>query len=392
SNLCAHWTILWALWIFVDQRRVRQFGWWFAVIAVTGLIHNYLLLMVGAIWASAMLERLWRRDFAIVAAQGIGVAGLLAAIVALHGLIGPHYIPTHSYGAFPMALDAIVNPAHQGYVALLPSTPDDQGRGFEGFQYLGAGLLALIIAAIGVALVRRRPANPPTELRRVVWLIPAFVVLTVLAISNGVLLHGNLIAKIKLSPGMIDALDPLRASGRLFWPVAYTVVFAAIATIARLPQCAATIVLAGALLLQIVDLTPMLAATRVDTAELMEPPVYRRTPDPRWNALIAGSSAIEFQPPDPFRDLPLLEEIGWRAVNACRPMRFTYLSRVSYAQQVRIDEDHRQFLAGKANPTRLYVLYPGYPVPAGLRARARMLDGIVVIPPTAPAPPPDLCR
>ncbi|MDQ2879203.1 MAG: DUF6311 domain-containing protein, partial [Pseudomonadota bacterium] len=42
SNLCAHWTILWALWIFVDQRRVRQFGWWFAVIAVTGLIHNYL--------------------------------------------------------------------------------------------------------------------------------------------------------------------------------------------------------------------------------------------------------------------------------------------------------------------------------------------------------------
>ena len=50
ANLCAHWLILWALWIFVDRERSRRWGQWLAVIGVAGLVHSYLLLMVGAIW------------------------------------------------------------------------------------------------------------------------------------------------------------------------------------------------------------------------------------------------------------------------------------------------------------------------------------------------------
>jgi len=390
-SLCAHWTILWALWVFVDVRRARQAGWWLVVIAIAGLIHSYLLLMVGAIWASALLERLWQRDWRNAAVQVVAAGLVAAVIVTLHGAIGQGYVPTHTYGAFPMALDALINPAHPGYTALLPTTPDDQGRGFEGYQYLGAGLLVVTIAAIGVRVARIAPEPRGPALRRLAWLLPAFAVLTLLAITHGVLLHGEVLFKLPLPRAVIDALDPVRASGRLFWPVAYTGLFAAIATIERLKLPTARLILASALMLQIIDIAPMLAAIRADTSEAGQARLYRRATDPRWAALIDSASAVEFQPATDRPDQKLLAEVGWRAMLACRPMRFSYVARWSRTDRDRLASDRAAFVAGRIDPSRLYVLFPGEPVPAPLASRARAIDGVTVIPPTVAAPPPGLC-
>jgi hypothetical protein len=391
-SLCAHWLILWALWIFIDKRRAESLGWWLAVIGVAGLVHNYLLLMVGAIWASAVLRQLaggGRRG--AVATQIVTVGLLVLGIAALHEVLGAHYIATGTYGAFPMALDALINPANPSYSALLPSSPNDEGRGFEGFQYLGAGLIALILVALATARLTARQRQRQDRLHDLLWLLPAFTVLTLLAITNIVLLRGALLLRLPLPPHMSDALDIVRASGRLFWPVAYTMVFAALVVVYRLPRRWAVITLATALALQIVDIAPMVAAIRGDTAEAARPGVYRRTLDPRWDRLIALSSAVEFQPVERFRDLPLLEEIGWRAMLRCRPMRLAYTSRVSTSAQARLDADRGNFLSGRIDPSRLYILYPNEPAPPALAPKVRVLDGIALIPPSVAAPAPTLC-
>lgn len=395
SNLCSHWLILWALWIFLDRDRSRRWGQWLAVIGVAGLVHSYMLLLVGAIWGSAMLREIAtgtgtvrRRAAGLIGVVMAGVAGL----ALLHGLADPP-ISTGTYGAFPMALDALINPAIPGYSLFLPSTPNDQGRGFEGYQYLGAGLILLVVVAMASRIRRPRRTNTPSvaiptaELR---WLLPAYIGLTLLAITNGVLFHGQRILLVPLPQALIDLLDPVRASGRLFWPVAYTLVYVAILLAYRLER--RTLVLAAALVLQIADMSPMLAALRGLTARAAQPGTYQLTRDPRWDRLIANASAIEMQPPDPFRNLKLIEEIGWRAMLACRPMRHMYVSRVPQSAQRRIDADRRAFLAGRTDPTRLYILYQGENAPAALAARVRMLDGIALIPPATAAPPPTLCR
>ena len=398
SNLCSHWLILWALWLFLDRDRSRRWWHWLAVIGVAGLVHSYMLLLVGAIWASAMLRDIIvgnaadrRRVTAMVAV----VLAVVAGLALLHGLADPP-ISTGTYGAFPMALDALINPANPGYSLFFPSTPNDQGRGFEGYQYLGAGLILLVVVAVASRIRRRTsPASasaaavesPFNELR---WLLPAYAVLTLLAITNGVLFRGERILFVPIPGTLIDLLDVVRASGRLFWPVAYTLIYVAILLVYRLER--RTLVLAAALVLQIADMSPMLGALRGLTARAARPGTYELTRDPRWDGLIAGASAIEMQPPDPFRNLKLIEEIGWRAMRACRPMRHMYVSRVpKYAQQ-RIDADRSSFLAGRIDPTRLYILYQGEKAPAALAARVRTLDGIAFIPPARPAPPPTLCR
>lgn len=391
-NLCAHWLILWALWIFIDSGRARRSVWWAAVLGVAALVHAYLLVMVAAIWASALLAMLAvpqpMRDRAMLLACHAPVILLAVAIMALNGVFGGSFVSTGTFGAFPMALDALINPANPSYSALLPSTPDDQGRGFEGFQYLGAGLLMLVIAAGAILARTSPPARQREALHRLRWLLPAFAALTLIAIGNQILLQGQVVATLRLSPALIDLLDPLRASGRLFWPVAYTLVLVAILAAYRLGDGRALLLLSAALALQLIDIAPMLAAERTLTAAANDRRAYLRTRDRRWAAMIAGASAIEFHPPENFRDLQLSEEIGWRAVLACRPLRFFYASRMTRATAARLARDAQALRDGRIDPTRLYVLFDPAVVPAGLRGRVIVIDGVSVIAPAAPAPPP----
>ncbi|QDZ06657.1 hypothetical protein FPZ24_03520 [Sphingomonas panacisoli] len=385
ASLCAQWLVLWALYVFVDEERARRPGQWFAVLGVAALIHTYLLLMVAAFWGSAILCLMVRGPDRVRVLAGAGaVAAVIVAILWWHGIFAGPFGSTGTYGAFPMALDAWWNPANPGYTALIPSSAEDHGRGFEGLQYLGAGMLLLVAIAV-YGWVFRRDASGTG---RLLWLLPAFIVIAIAAIGPQPMWRGAPLFTLHLGPLLTNLLDPIRAAGRLAWPLTYTLAFAAIVTVIRLPR--ATMILAVALAVQVIDLTPMFAAVRSTSAKAADRTVYHRTLDPRWAALVARSSSVEFEPARPFIDLQLMEEITWRTVDACRPVRFTYASRESAATRARIDVDTADFAAGRLDPTRLYVLLDGK-VPRIVAARVQKLDGITIIAPTTPAPPP-VCR
>ena len=381
ASLCAQWLVLWALWVFVDRERAGSAWWWGTVLGVAALVHPYLLLMTAAIWASAGLRALYggggRRTLAGMAA----VAALVGAIEWWLGVFDGRYASTGTYGAFPMALDAWWNPANPGFTALIPSSAEDHGRGFEGLQYLGAGMLALVALAAMTLARRGERARLPGGLA---WLFPAFAVLLLLAIGPQPIWRGQPLATLHLPRSLIDLLDPVRAAGRLAWPLTYTLAYAAL--IAVLPHRRATVLLAGALALQVIDLSPMLFAVRATSARADDPAKYGRTRDPRWQALLARSGEVQFQPAEPFRDLQLMEEITWRAIVACRPVRYFYASREAIETRRRIDADTADFAAGRLDPGRLYVLLDGR-VPAALAGRVERIDGVAIIAPTAPAPP-----
>ena len=386
ASLCAQWLVLWALWVFVEPRRAERVGWWLAVLGVAATVHSYLLLMVAAFWGGAVLRLVgagaWRRALPLAVLP----AALVAAIMAWHGVLAGGYASTGTYGAFPLALDAWWNPANPGYTALLPASPDDHGRGYEGLNYLGAGLLALAVLAAGAALRRREEgvaAGP--SLRTLTWLLPGFAVILVVAVGPQPLWRGQPLATARLPAGWVDALDPVRAAGRLAWPVTYTFAYVVVAAASRWGR--ATLILGGALALQVVDLMPMLAAVRATSAAADDALVFRRTVSPRWAALVAQAGAVEFEPAEPFRDLQLMEEVAWRAVAACRPVRYFYASRERRATRRRIDADAAAFRTGRLDPTRLYVVLDGR-APAAVADRMERLDGIAIVAPTRAAPPP----
>lgn len=380
-NLCAQWLILWALWIYVDAARSARPGWWVAVITASILIHPYILVMVAAIWASAMLRQfLLAPDVKARAAMIGDVAIVVAPLLIVPILLGTVSEPTMAvggYGGFSMAIDALWNPNSRAYSTFLPVKALDPGQALEGMNYPGLGLLLLIIVALFQGVRRWGETRDDMLFRRLAWLLPAFAVLTIVAIAPHLIWRGAVIASLPMPDWIGKALDPIRASGRMFWPVLYTLAFAAIVTAGRMRF--GTWILAGALLVQTIDMLPMLASARESGgwAELTSP--YHRTLDPRWDKVIADADMIQFEPPEMYRDLALMEEVTWRAIVAGKPVRFFYASRETVAVRQRLRRDSAAFVTGQTDPRRLYVLLDGE-APATLAGRVVKLDGVSIIP------------
>ncbi|WP_150126864.1 DUF6311 domain-containing protein [Sphingomonas panacis] len=381
ANLSAHWLILWALWVFADPRRAGDWRWWLAVLGVAATIHSYLLVMVAAIWGSALIERLARADMRARIGVMLGAAATMCVVIGIVSLLVDRggLVSSGTFGRFGMPLDAPWNPALPGLSPFLPAHAQAADRQMEAFQYLGAGLLLLIVAAPLLAL-RTAAAPAITALhRRLLWLMPAFVVLTLLAISRRVDFAGQTLLTIPMSAQAMALVDPVRASSRLFWPIAYGLTFWAVTGVYRLPPERAQVLLAAALALQMLDLVPLSALMRHDAAIAADHAKWRRTRDSRWTAVIARARDVTFMPPDPTARLDLFQEVAWRAIDARRPVRLVYAARTSAETAARLARETRDFADGRLTPGRLYVLLPGTPVPAAARARTVVLDGVRLV-------------
>ena len=387
SNLFAHFLILWALWVFIEPLRANKSRWWLPPLVISALIHSYLLIMVAAIWGSAVMAQfLTVRGSGAIAVQwrmilsSLGIVAMLGGIALWQGA-GEAVLPTGSYGAFAMPIDALWNPANSGYGHLMPAIAQREGRGFEGYQYLGLGILLLLGTAALAWRTQSVPVTQATGLGRLRWLLPAFVVLTLLAISSFPDIAGTPLPRLALPDAAIDALDLVRASGRLFWPVAYTMVVAAILCVYRLGAAQSARLLAVLLAIQLVDLRTMLAVVRKQSAAASDPVRYRRTVDLRWEQMIKSARDVSFVPADATLDLALFQEVAWRAVSIQRPVRLAYTARTSLRTQARLLREAADFAAGRLAPDRLYVLLPSAAVPSTAAARLVTLDGVRVIAP-----------
>ncbi|WP_315760653.1 DUF6311 domain-containing protein [Sphingomonas sp. Y38-1Y] len=378
AKLMAHWLILWGLWLFLDTRRAGDLRWWAALMIVAALVHNYLLLMVAAIWASTMLERFVHGDAGRRVRLVTGSAVILAVVALIaraHGAGGSFEV-TGSYGAFAMSLDAPWNPGNASYSTFLPAIEQRQGRGFEGFQYLGLGLLILIPIAMVTRIAKGRASS---DLGRLVWLAPALIVLTALAITPAIDIAGQKLLRLPIPAAFAPALDMVRASGRLFWPVAYALVLVTVRLVFRLRHDRATLVLASATALQLLDLSGLLRAVHAASADRR--PTYVRTPSSEWTRLVAAVDDVTLAPADAIADLQLYQEIAWRAASARKPIRHVYAARTAMATRQRLMREDLDVSHGRLQPRRLYVLLPGTPVPDGAARRLRTVDGIRVIAP-----------
>lgn len=369
ANLMAHWTILAALYLFLDTRRCGRWRWWAALIAVTALIHSYLLILVGAIWAAAMLAQMvegsrdTRRDTVRQVAAMLALVALLAWWLGVGGQAATSY-----YGSFSMPLDALWNPGAEASTSLVTGHEDSPGRGFEGFQYLGAGGLLLIVVAVIVARLHPARDSERRVADRLRLLVPALVVLALLAI-----------ARLPFPPVMLAWLDPIRASGRLFWPVGYVLVLMTLLAVFRLSGRKAGAVLAVTLAFQLVDLSGMASMIRARSAAAGEHRRYSRTRDPRWDRMIGEARSVAFMPGDVTRDLGLFQEVAWRAIDAGRPVANVYAARSERRTVRRLAGERAAFARGDLLPDRLYVLLPDTPVPSSAMGRTERIDGVTVI-------------
>ncbi len=397
DTLCAHWLILWALYIFFEIRDERRKLIAYSVaLGLTGLIHPYILFMLLAIWAADQARRIvpllkarqWRDG---LVATGLAAATLVPSVVglAMAGAFSGQSAASDGFGVYGMPLDAIFNPGRKDFLLALLNGPQDPRMQFEGFQYLGFGLLVLIGTAIWLYLKTpgiKAPADEADDvLARARPLMWPFIVLLVLAVSDNIFLYKIKLIDLSFPTPLVNVLNIVRASGRLFWPIAYTAVFLALVCVYRAPSRTRAIVLGAALGLQLVDLGTFAAHTRDLTAPAADATEFHTTPSPQWDRLMSATRMVSFEPATPqIKDHRPFYEVILHAVDRKVPINMMYAARENPVQDALERKEYFDFLAGRIDPGHLYVLL-GHAVPAPLADRVRVLDGLWIIPPQAMA-------
>ena len=415
DTLMAQWLILWALHLVINvadgpeagvaegtprylsiAKRIlamfdaKTFGW-MGLLGVTGLIHPYILFMVVIIWGGDVLRRFWpaARNFRRVELLGIVIrsAATFAVPLITMGISGA-YAAGQSPGAggwsyYSSGLDLFFNPVDPGFSNFLKAWPVSPGQAFEGYQYLGFGLLVLIVAALILYAVSPDSRQSRPLLARLKPLILPFIILTLVAMTNRVQVFGQTLFAVDLPPAFNGIASILRASGRFLWPIGYCAVFAALIVLFKSrPRIVAT-VLPAILILQAVDLNGFAWQMRDATSLASKSQTYYLTPSPVWDKLIADSKGVDFYPVNIHFNDKLFYELTWRATSAAKPVNTMYPARENLIQIAHEEADQIAFKRGQVRNDRLFVFLKQCDAPAELQSRLRMLDGVWIIPPDA---------
>lgn len=353
-SLGGHFLILAALYLNLHPALRRRRLAWGALLAAAALIHAYFLAMIALIWLADLAAKYFKSklSFGATAAE----LGLLFTLVTVCCWQAGYFtvertgISSDGFGLFRANLLTLISP--QNWSRALNNLPSALGDG-DGFAFLGLGLIFLAICAfagwlrgntgIGVALYKRP------------MLGVALIGLAIFSFSNHVAI-GSIELKYFLPPEVISIANIFRASGRMFWPIYYTVILAIIFLVIRANTPRVAMLLLGvALLIQAADTHSGWSDVR--KRFMVKPGSEWATPfvDPFWQSAASHYRKVRWI-------IPQNLSPHWTSVSAFAgkhhlPTDAAYLGRMSMKQWRQADEKTSLALAsGKYEPDSLYLM------------------------------------
>lgn len=272
DGLTAQWTVLAALLLLVgDVAEWTPRGLSSALVtlcAVAIATHSYVIAIVFPLLCCALL-RLSRYEPRIPRQQALlTLAGMLLAVFGLAsmlGFLGGDEIPWRGgFGVYTADLTTLFNP--MAWSRLLPTLPTHVGAD-EGFAYLGAGGILLVVSGLALGAWKR-----PEGLHRGWWLLGVVTVgATWMAFSDWVAYKGTVILDLRaITEPLLPLFSVLRASGRFIWVLHYGLLLLGFTCVVRaLDASKSTLLLGACVALQLVDLNPQ----RIDSA-FNQPPAF----------------------------------------------------------------------------------------------------------------------
>lgn len=384
--LMAHWLLLAGIDRYASPWRGAA---WLVLLVVASLVHPYLLLMMMALAAAALYRAIFSEKGLARPWQPmlLGMTVLLAVMWAAGYFIpAPRQLAAEGYGHYSANLLTFVDPmdwhdflrSHGRDTAgkqewsqfLKPRAQATNGQ-YEGFAYLGLGVLVLAAAVFSGLLAR-----PPRWQTARFWLplLAASTLLFVAALSYRITVGANVLATIPWPAGILDVFAVFRASGRFVWLLYYLLLWGVLAAVVRRwsPRAAMILLVVG-LGLQYADLRGKFGEFRHQFRNL---PVWQTSlKDPVWEETAARYRHIIVYPPqtdgDAYIPLAHLAARNAASINIGYFARADSAAQRAYAQRLADEVSN-----GRLRPDTLYL----FPRPADLEAiRDRLAAGDEVL-------------
>lgn len=385
--LASHWLLLWALWMYFRES-IRPVTWRVPLVygLLAGLIHPYLAAMGLSIVGALALRRLWERRDPLMPRLWIAALPVLATIAGLIvgwwsagllSLAGTDDLTSTGIDQYSMNMLGPIAPA--GWSRLLPELPlASDLQKFEGFQYLGAGLLALALVAL-ITAVRTRQFS----WRAAVPLLIVVVAGAIFALSPRVTLGSSVVIDVT-TPAM-SRLGMFRATGRFFWPAAYALVVVAVGvTSSGMSSRAARAVLLAAIALQWVDISGHYQTLREGTHSDEFHAWPERLKSDKWHAILPHYARVLLYPPEQcsppataFQPIAVLAAMHGLSINAGHVARHDREAVGAACRQLNVD-----YRSGVVADDAVYLVHRGLLEPFRTNAQRPVvcaeIDGIPV--------------
>jgi hypothetical protein len=374
--LANHWLLIAALMVYLKAqeetpRAIRRFVVCALLLTAFSLATDpYLAFPVVLVMTAAAGSLLWQHKLTLAKAAGFMAAMGASCALVIYSLgffiAGGVGYGQGGYRLYSLNLLAPFDPYVYG--SILPRLP--HGRTDVGAVYLGAGVLFLaLILLMGVTM--RREKRPLLSTPRLAPLFLCCVILTLLAISTRVTMGTIVLFDFDPHQHLTRFFAPLRSSICLFWVPYYAILAAVLAApFLFLRRSHANLLLAVVLLVQIVDVLPLLrwAHSRVIPSEitgLWKPGDLQPLKSPVWSRLGSMHENLMVLPAWQCRDLSspgglegcqtfgLLAAAQRMRINSYRSPRYTEINFDSQCRQAIVD------LAEKPlSPDTAYVVSP----------------------------------
>lgn len=253
TALSSQWLLVLSIWVALRSRDLPERRWFLAnggVLLLACGFNPYLALMVGiSLGGFTLLHLGWpARGSLALRLPGLMLVGLFG--LWMFGFLSAAAVPEGGYGQYSMNMLGPIDSNGAGLLLALNVPDPTGGQTFEGFSYLGAGVLALCSLGLLLCLWRRDTRQVPFVR---VWLL--IVLAYLLALSTTLTLSG-MTFQLPVPEQILELLSRFRASGRFFWIGAFWLLALSIATLFyRFSPARAAVVLAVCLLLQLVDIS-----------------------------------------------------------------------------------------------------------------------------------------
>ncbi len=253
----SHWTLLAAVYLCLSENILTKRYLWPTLLCVTATLSPYLLGAAGLIWLADLVARycfLQQRPVPLFTEVG-GTFLLVSATLWLIGFFIVRAGRTAiGYGYNKMNVLSFIDP--NGWSLLLHNIPNTEGEDV-GTAYLGLGMLLLCVIALASLYYKRPTINYQ---RLPLFLVLFFLTLFAITPNIGVGPHQFSLG----APDLVMNMGSLlRASGRMIWSVVYCLQLAVLVTvIRRFPVGRSILILLACLILQVIDISSGLLATR----------------------------------------------------------------------------------------------------------------------------------
>lgn len=352
-SLAGHFLIVAGLYLTFNEKLKNRTVAWCTLLALAALTHAYLFAMVAPLWAADLSWKTITKKLSI--RKSVFELSIITAVTCVTCWQAGYFtagsgVSAVGFGYHRMNLLSIFDANSWSYS--LKDIPTNPGEG-EGFNFLGLGIIFLFVGALPTLVSGR--VGLGNFIRKFPLLLLPLAGFALFALSNKVGV-GLFSYEIPLPDRALAAANVFRASGRMFWPVFYVLIFTVIFLVVRgYDKRTAIMILSLALFIQIVDSRPGWSGIRNNSMTI--PSTAWATPliNPFWSEAASRYTKVRWIQ-------PAFETPNWKVFSAYASTHrmatdAVYLARISDVALENAKQSAFEVLnSGKYESDVLYVL------------------------------------